>query len=169
MPIWLDTRGKSRLAIGICGRCSVKFPMAELMPDPNYPGLYVCKDDLDVFDPWRLPARQSEPLLYGPVRPDVSLPIGPTALVINDAPDYGNVTQLNVSAPWAPNTAYVAGAQVTSGNPVGFLEAGVIFVNFTCVVAGTSGATAPTWPTTDGVEVQDGTATWISNGIYLGS
>ena len=47
MPTFLDTTGKATLAIAICGRCSRKFPYDELYPDPNYPGLRVCRDDLD--------------------------------------------------------------------------------------------------------------------------
>lgn len=58
MPVYLSTRGKTTLGIGICGRCSRKFSLDDLYPDPNYPGLRVCKDDIDEYDPYRLPARQ---------------------------------------------------------------------------------------------------------------
>lgn len=73
MSVYLDTRGKSSLAIGICGRCSRKLPIVELMPDPNYPGLYVCEKDRDQFDPYRLPARQTENITVRFPRPDVPL------------------------------------------------------------------------------------------------
>ena len=73
MPVFLDTRGRSTIAIAICGRCSRKFPYDELMPDPNYPGLRVCKDDLDDYDPYRLPARQTEDISLRFPRPDVPL------------------------------------------------------------------------------------------------
>jgi hypothetical protein len=73
MSLWLDTTGLSSLAIGICGRCSKKFPILELFPDPNSPGLRVCSDDLDVLDPWRLPARQTEDITVTHPRPDSSL------------------------------------------------------------------------------------------------
>jgi hypothetical protein len=43
------------------------------MPDPNFPGMRVCKDDLDQYDPWRLPARQTENIALRHPRPDVSL------------------------------------------------------------------------------------------------
>ena len=49
MPVFLNTRGNSSLAIGICGRCSRKFPIDELVPDPNYPGLRVCAADADQY------------------------------------------------------------------------------------------------------------------------
>lgn len=73
MPIFLDTRGKSTLAIGICGRCSRKFSMTELLPDPNYPGLLVCNADRDDYDPYRLPARQPEKISLRFARPDTPL------------------------------------------------------------------------------------------------
>lgn len=73
MPVFLDTTGNSTLAIGICGRCSRKFPLDELMSDPNFPGLRVCRADLDEFDPYRLPARQTENITVRFPRPDVPL------------------------------------------------------------------------------------------------
>ena len=73
MPVFLNTRGRSTVAIAICGRCSRKFPYDELQPDPNYPGLRVCKDDLDEYDPYRLPARQTENIALRFPRPDTPL------------------------------------------------------------------------------------------------
>lgn len=65
MPRFLNTIGRSTLGIGICDRCSRKFSLEDLHPDPNSPGLKVCLDDLDDYDPYRLPARETE---------DISLP-----------------------------------------------------------------------------------------------
>lgn len=73
MPVFLDTRGRSTLAIGICDRCSRKFSLDELRPDPNFPGLRVCRDDADQFDPYRLPARQTETISLRHPRPDTPL------------------------------------------------------------------------------------------------
>lgn len=73
MPVFLDTTGRSSLAVGICGRCSRKFPIDDLMPDPNYPGLRVCRQDLDDYDPYRLPARQTENITVRFPRPDTPL------------------------------------------------------------------------------------------------
>jgi len=73
MPVFLNTRGNPTLGIGICSRCSRKFPLHELQSDPNYPGLRVCRADLDQFDPYRLPARQPETITLPFVRPDVPL------------------------------------------------------------------------------------------------
>lgn len=74
MPVFLDTRGNSSLAIGICGRCSRKLPIGELRPDPNIPGLRVCGDGCaDDYDPYRLPARQTENIALRYARPDTPL------------------------------------------------------------------------------------------------
>ena len=77
MPVYLDTRGNSVLSVAICDRCSRKFAYVDLMPDPNFPGMRVCKDDLDQFDPWRLPAIQTENIALRFPRPDVSVATGP--------------------------------------------------------------------------------------------
>jgi hypothetical protein len=73
VPVFLDTRGKSTLGIGICGRCSRKMSLDDLYPDPNYPGLRVCREDLDEYDPYRLPARQPETITLRFPRPDTPL------------------------------------------------------------------------------------------------
>lgn len=74
-PVYLDTRGNSVLSVAICDRCSRKFPYVDLMPDPNFPGMRVCKDDLDDFDPWRLPAIKTENITLRFPRPDISVAI----------------------------------------------------------------------------------------------
>lgn len=76
MPIFLDTRGKTTLGIGICARCSRKMSLDDLHQDPNYPGLLVCLADKDEFDPWRLPARAPDRIALRFVRPDVTLTPG---------------------------------------------------------------------------------------------
>lgn len=73
MAVFLDTRGRSTLAIGICDRCSRKFPLDELRPDPNSPGLRVCRADIDQLDPYRLPARKPENISLRFPRPDTDL------------------------------------------------------------------------------------------------
>lgn len=47
----------------------------------------VCKDDLDKFDPWRLPARQTENIALRHPRPDVSVAIDNRHLVTQGAPN----------------------------------------------------------------------------------
>lgn len=83
MPVYLDTRGNSVLSIAVCDRCNRKFGYTELMPDPNFPGMRVCKDDLDKFDPWRLPARQTENIALRFPRPDVSIALTPNQITTN--------------------------------------------------------------------------------------
>ena len=76
MPAFLNTLGNSTLGIGICDRCSFKFPLGKLMPDGNTPGLRVCGKCCDVYDPWRLPALQDDRINLPFVRPDddIALP-----------------------------------------------------------------------------------------------
>jgi len=73
MPIFLDTTGRGNYGIGICDRCSCKFPLEELYSDPNTPGLKVCENDIDEYDPYRLPARKTENITLRFVRPDVPI------------------------------------------------------------------------------------------------
>ena len=90
MPVYLDTRGNSVLSVAICDRCSRKFAYVDLMPDPNFPGMRVCKEDLDQFDPWRLPAIQTENIALRFPRPDVSVatgPVGGQQLMTGQAPN----------------------------------------------------------------------------------
>jgi hypothetical protein len=54
------------------------------MPDPNSPGLRVCREDLDELDPYRLPARQTERITLPFVRPDVSVATAPAGLISED-------------------------------------------------------------------------------------
>ena len=81
MSIYLDTRGKSTLGIGICGRCSRKFPLDELQSDPNYPGLLCCAVDRDEYDPYRLPARQPEVIALRYPWPDTPISTNPAGVV----------------------------------------------------------------------------------------
>jgi hypothetical protein len=73
MSIWLDTRGKTVISVAICDRCHLKKSYVDMVSDPNSPGLRVCKDCKDIFDPWRLPARQTEDISIQHPRPDVLL------------------------------------------------------------------------------------------------
>jgi hypothetical protein len=88
MSIYLDTRGKSNIGIGICDRCSRKFSLTELMSDPNSPGLRVCREDLDQLDPYRLPPRQPDTITLPFVRPDTPIGTDPAGLVTEDDNDF---------------------------------------------------------------------------------
>jgi hypothetical protein len=73
MPRYLDTRGEAYLAIAVCDRCRLKVRYTELRPDGNSPGLRVCADCCDQYDPWRLPARRTEDVTLPNPRPDEPL------------------------------------------------------------------------------------------------
>jgi len=88
MSIYLDTRGKTTLAIGICGRCSRKFSLDDLYSDPNYPGLKVCKVDVDDYDPYRLPARQPEKISLLFARPDTPIETNPAGLITENGEQF---------------------------------------------------------------------------------
>lgn len=81
MARYLDTTGNSTLGIALCARCSRKFPLGELVSDPNYPTLMVCKDDVDQYDPYRLAPRPSDQIVLPFVRPDLPINTNPSGLV----------------------------------------------------------------------------------------
>ena len=84
MPRYLNTRGNTTLAIGICGRCSIKMPLGDLLPDPNSPGLLVCEKDRDQYDPYRLPARQPDNIVLPFTRPDTPIGTDPVGVITQD-------------------------------------------------------------------------------------
>lgn len=81
MSIYIDPTGEPTYGIGLCARCSRKFPLAQLQPDPNYPALMVCRDDVDDYDPYRLAPRQPDQIVLPFVRPDLSLNTHPAGLI----------------------------------------------------------------------------------------
>lgn len=83
MPIFLNTEGQPTLGIAICARCGLKFPLADLKPDHDKPGLMVCKDDNDKKDPWRFPFTPKDRQISLPyARPDES-PVPPDTYSVN--------------------------------------------------------------------------------------
>ena len=92
MPVYLSTRGKTTLGIGICGRCSRKFSLDDLYSDPNSPGLMVCAADRDEYDPYRLPARQPDNIVLPFTRPDTPIPTNPAGVITQDS-DYVLITE----------------------------------------------------------------------------
>lgn len=81
MPLYIDPTGQPTYGIALCARCSQKFPIADLQPDPNYPALMVCKDDLDEYDPYRLAPRKAEDITLPFVRPDTDISTNPSGIV----------------------------------------------------------------------------------------
>lgn len=84
MAYYLNTKGKPTLGIGICDRCSRKFPLDELVVDGDNPGLRVCRADRDEYDPNRLPPRPAEDIMLPFVRPDVSIATDPAGFITEE-------------------------------------------------------------------------------------
>ena len=125
------------------------------MPDPNFPGMRVCKDDKDNFDPWRLPARQTENIALRFARPDVSValqnnllntqgdPNSPpqydnfllegTAYGVGGAPGNINTQSTLISAP-SPLTPFIYSVSPSSGPQSGGTQITITGSNFQSVV-----------------------------------
>lgn len=70
MSVFLNTEGKSNLAVAICDRCRLRGPNADMVQDGDKPGLWVHAHCADGIDPWKLPPRQSEDVSVPHPRPD---------------------------------------------------------------------------------------------------
>jgi hypothetical protein len=92
MSLFLDPSGQPTYGIAICGRCSRKMLLSELSPDPNYPGLMVCKEDRDEYDPYRLAPRRPDQIVLPFNRPDTSINTHPAG-VIQEAGDEFFITE----------------------------------------------------------------------------
>lgn len=64
----------------------------------------VCKDDLDQFDPWRLPARQTENIALRFPRPDVSVALQPDHVITENGFQNGNSILIVGTPPAGGNT-----------------------------------------------------------------
>jgi len=112
MPRFLDTLGLSDIAIAVCDRCKMKRPHAVMRSDPNFPGLQVCDQGCaDQFDPYRLPARQTERITIRFPRPDVSVAVEPNQLEATGYGGYVISTEGNTQTP--ENDGNVDGFTVT--------------------------------------------------------
>lgn len=107
MSIFIDPTGHSTYGLALCARCSRKFPEDELRPDPNSPGLMVCEEDCDEYDPYRLPARQTERINLEFVRPDLPL----------DVPVITEVRGVRVTQTDNDRITEDAGVRITQGIP----------------------------------------------------
>ena len=87
MPLYISTEGKTTVAIAVCDRCHLKMPVADMVQDGNYPSIRGHKHCMDVYDPYRLPARQTENIALHHPRPDADISTPAVALPVPD----GNV------------------------------------------------------------------------------
>ena len=64
-----------KLALAVCDRCNRKRPYGMLRADGNSNGLRVCSDGdcYDIFNPWRLPPIQPDPISLKYPRPDTDI------------------------------------------------------------------------------------------------
>ena len=92
MSLFLDPTGEATYGIAICARCSRKFKLAELQSDPNYPGLMVCAEDVDDYDPYRLAPRAPDKITLPFNRPDTPINTRPAG-VIQEAGDEFFITE----------------------------------------------------------------------------
>lgn len=88
MSRFIDPAGQSTFGIGLCGRCSRKLPLAELSPDPNYPNLMVCREDLDDYDPYRLAPRAEDQIVLPFNRPDLPVNTNPSGVITQDGTQF---------------------------------------------------------------------------------
>lgn len=72
MSLYLPVKAKGTVAICVCPRCQKKMYYSDLKQDPNNKNWY-CEGCVDIYDPWRLPARRTEEIGLQHPRPDVKL------------------------------------------------------------------------------------------------
>lgn len=72
MSLYLPLNTKGSVAIAVCPRCQKKLQYDDLRKDPNN-GNFYCEGCVDLYDPWRLPARRAEDITLQHPRPDVEL------------------------------------------------------------------------------------------------
>jgi len=73
VSLYLPVRNvRGTMAVAICFRCQMKIYSGDLVKDPNNQNMY-CRECVDLFDPWRLPARQPEDIKLAYPRPDAEL------------------------------------------------------------------------------------------------
>jgi hypothetical protein len=84
MSRFIDPHGEPTYGLALCGRCSRKFRLGELFSDPNTPGLMVCREDLDQYDPYRLAPRPEDQVVLPFVRPDLPINTDPSGVITQD-------------------------------------------------------------------------------------
>ena len=69
---YLPVKTSGSAAIAICPRCHFKRYYDEMRQDPNTK-VYMCGSCIDIYDPWRLPARPPEKISLEHPRKDDEL------------------------------------------------------------------------------------------------
>lgn len=82
--LYLPVSAKGSVAISVCPRCQKKMQYADLRQDPNNKQWY-CGECVDIYDPWRLPARRAEDISLQHPRPDVTVADAEDEVLSNEA------------------------------------------------------------------------------------
>ena len=183
MPVYLDTRGNTVLSVAVCDRCNRKFAYVDLMPDPNFPGMRVCKDDLDNYDPWRLPARQTENIALRFPRPDASIALTPNEILTENGftngnsfviegvpPAAGSQGDLNTDSNVVPSTQtlnpYIYNVLPNTGSKTGGTNVVISGANFTSVTnVKFGGVNATSFTIVNSTQINAVTPPYITTGI----
>lgn len=88
MSKFIDPHGEPTYGLALCARCSRKFKLGELLSDPNSPGLMVCRDDVDDYDPYRLAPRDNDQIVLPFVRPDEPINTNPSGVITQDGTQF---------------------------------------------------------------------------------
>jgi hypothetical protein len=72
MSLYLPINTKGRVSVALCPRCQMKIQYDDLRLDPNNKNWY-CEKCVDIYDPWRLPARKTEDISLDHPRTDTEL------------------------------------------------------------------------------------------------
>ncbi len=73
MARYFRSSSRRGVAWGICDRTRLKTALADLVPDPNAPGLMVRRSEVDELDPYRLPAPAPDTVALPFTRPEERL------------------------------------------------------------------------------------------------
>ena len=81
---YLPVSRAGTVAIAVCPRCRLKIQYDDLIQDPNDKNWY-CSECIDLYDPYRLPARQAEDisLRHPRTEDDLDIPGGVPAVIPN--------------------------------------------------------------------------------------
>ena len=87
-------------------------------------------------------------------------PDAPRTLKLAETYNYA-ISAIRTATAWVASTAYAVGDEVEPTTANGFV--------YVCTTAGTSDSAEPTWSTTWGTNITDGTVVWTTHGRWFGT
>ena len=81
MSLFKPIRLRGKASIAVCPRCNTKVYYDDLRMDPNTKNWY-CEACVDIYDPYRLPARTTEDISLRHPRTDGSVDVGEEIYVL---------------------------------------------------------------------------------------